>query len=258
MNQPVSTVRVLGRQVAAGSFAAIGEAVLDLARRGAQSYICVSATHPLSLARSDPDFARVLDGAALILPDGRPVSWIQRLKGFAGAEQVSGPDLAPWLVARAEAEKIPVYFFGGLPDELTALKATLAQKHAGLDVVGWESPPTLPERPDFDPEATARINASGAKLVFVGLGCPRQEWWMARHSPEIGATLIGIGAAFNFMSGRLERAPRWIRALGLEWLRRLLAEPRRLAGRYLVHNSRFLWFGLLDLLAHWTGRREER
>ncbi|WP_420403087.1 WecB/TagA/CpsF family glycosyltransferase [Nisaea sp.] len=254
MTIEINRVPVLCRPVAAGSLATIGEAILALARAGRRAYICVAATHPLSLARSDPDFAAVLDGATLVLPDGRPVSWVQRLKGHAEAEQVAGPDIAPWLIAQAEAEGLAVYFFGGLPDELADLKTVLAARHPDLEVVGWESPPKLPERPERDPEAVERINASGAKLVFVGLGCPRQEWWMARHSAGIDATLIGIGAAFNFMSGRLERAPGWVRALGLEWLHRLLAEPRRLGRRYLVHNARFLWFALLDLCTHWCRR----
>lgn len=254
MSGDVSTVRVLGRKVAAGRFSDIGAAILDLVRAGTPAYISVAATHPLSLARTDPGFAAALDGAALILPDGKPVSWVQRLKGFADAEQVAGPEITPWLVARAEADALPVYFFGGMPEELEDLRRVLAESHPGLRVVGWESPPKLPERPDFDPEAAARIQASGAKLVFVGLGCPRQEWWMTAHSSHIDATLIGIGAAFNFMSGRLIRAPRWIRALGLEWLHRLLSEPRRLARRYLVHNTRFLWFALGELIAHWRGR----
>ncbi|WP_193184630.1 WecB/TagA/CpsF family glycosyltransferase [Nisaea sediminum] len=255
MSGGTPTVPVIGRKVAAGSLTTLGETILCLARKGAPAYVCVAATHPLSLARTDSAFAAVMDGAALVLPDGKPVSWIQRLKGHAEAEQVAGPEIAPWLVARAEAEALPVYFFGGLPDELDALKRTLSERHPQLRVAGWESPPKLPERPDFDPEVATRISASGAKLVFVGLGCPRQEWWMARHSAGIDATLIGIGAAFNFMSGRLERAPAWVRSLGLEWLHRLLAEPGRLARRYLVHNTRFLWFALLDLCAHWCRRR---
>jgi N-acetylglucosaminyldiphosphoundecaprenol N-acetyl-beta-D-mannosaminyltransferase len=254
MSGTPASAPVIGRKVAAGSLITLGEAILGLARKGAPAYVCVAATHPLSLARTDPEFAAVLDGAAMVLPDGKPVSWVQRLKGHAAAEQVAGPDIAPWLIARAEAEGLAVYFFGGLPDELEALKKALAERHPKLRVAGWESPPKLPERPDFDPETAARISASGAKLVFVGLGCPRQEWWMARHSAGIDATLIGIGAAFNFMSGRLERAPAWVRSLGLEWLHRLIAEPRRLGARYLVHNTRFIWFALLDLCAHW-GRR---
>jgi len=251
MSGEITNVPVLGRAVAAGSLATIGEAILSLARAGKRAYICVAATHPLSLARTDPDFAAVLDGAALVLPDGRPVSWVQKLKGHAEAEQVAGPDIAPWLIAHAEAEALPVYFFGGLPDELEALKQALAERHPKLRVAGWDSPPRLPERPEFDAETAARINASGARLVFVGLGCPRQEWWMARNSAGIEATLIGIGAAFNFMSGRLRRAPGWMRALGLEWLHRLCAEPRRLGRRYLVHNARFLGFALRDLCTHW-------
>ena len=112
-------------------------------------------------------------------------------------------------------------------------------------------------RPDFDAETVARMNASGARLIFICLGCPRQEFWMARHSAAVNGTMVGIGAAISFMSGRLTRAPRILQALGLEWLYRLAQEPRRLLGRYLLHNARFTWFALLDLAAPWR-KREPR
>lgn len=242
--------RAIGLPVAAGTFDAIGTGILDLAQSGAPAYICVAATHPLSLAHGDPAFAEVFERAAMVTPDGTPISWLLRLKGWHAAQRVSGPDLAPWLIAHAEADGIPVYFYGGMADEIAALKQAISVRYPALRVVGWEAPPKLPERPDFDPEAVARMRESGARLIFVGLGCPRQEWWMSRNSAAVPATMVGIGAAFNFLSGRLERAPLWMRRAGLEWLHRLCSEPRRLWKRYLVHNSRFLWFALGDLLAH--------
>ncbi|MEO9899939.1 WecB/TagA/CpsF family glycosyltransferase [Nisaea sp.] len=250
----IETIIVLGRTIAAGRFAGFGEAVLACARSTKPAYICVSGAHPLSLAKADPDFAAALDGAALIAPDGMPVKWMLALKGHRGSERVAGPDLAAWLISRAEGEGLPVYFYGGLPDELEDLRRALAVTHPKLNVVGWESPPMLPVRPHFDAETAACINASGAKLIFIGLGCPRQEFWMARHSGAVNGTMVGIGAAFNFLSGRLERAPQVMQSLGLEWLYRLTQEPRRLLGRYLLHNSRFVWFALIDLISHWCKR----
>lgn len=246
----VETVSVLGRKIASGRFSAIGAAILGHARSAKPAYICVSGAHPLSLARADPGFAAALDGAALITPDGMPVRWMLALKGYRHSERVAGPDLAPWLITEAEGEGLPVYFYGGFPDQLDALRRALALSHPTLKVVGWDSPPALPVRPDFDAETVARMNASGARLIFIGLGCPRQEFWMATHSAAVNGTMVGIGAAFSFMSGRLTRAPRILQALGLEWLYRLAQEPRRLLGRYLFHNARFVWFALLDLAAH--------
>ncbi|WP_323798005.1 WecB/TagA/CpsF family glycosyltransferase [Nisaea sp.] len=250
----VEMVTVLGRRIAAGRFAQIGEAILARARSAKPAYICVSGAHPLSLAKADPEFAAALDGAALITPDGMPVKWMLALKGHRGSERVAGPDLAAWLISQAEGEGLPVYFYGGMPDELEDLRRALAVTHPKLNVVGWDSPPLLPVRPEFDAETAARINASGARLIFIGLGCPRQEFWMARHSAAVNGTMVGIGAAFNFLSGRLERAPRAMQSLGLEWLYRLTQEPRRLLGRYLLHNTRFVWFALLDLICHWCRR----
>ncbi|WP_193172506.1 WecB/TagA/CpsF family glycosyltransferase [Nisaea nitritireducens] len=250
----IETVTVLGRRIAAGRFAQIGEAILARARSAKPAYICVSGAHPLSLAKADPDFASALDGAALIVPDGMPVKWTLALKGHRDSERVAGPDLAAWLISRAEGEGLPVYFYGGMPDELDDLRRALAVTHPKLNVVGWESPPLLPHRPEFDAETAKRIDASSARLVFIGLGCPRQEFWMSRHSAAVNGTMVGIGAAFNFLSGRLERAPRAMQSLGLEWLYRLIQEPRRLLGRYLLHNTRFIWFALLDLISHWCKR----
>ena len=257
-NGSVTQARVIGRPVAAGSFTSIGNRILAIARTGQPSFVCVAATHPLSLAHGDPDLADVFERAALTLPDGMPVAWMLALKGYPKSERIAGPDLAPWLISQAEGEGLPVYFYGGQPDELDDLRRALNVAHPKLNVVGWESPPKLPERPDYDAEAVARLNASGARLIFVGLGCPRQEFWMARHSASVNGTMIGIGAAFNFMSGRLERAPRAMQALGLEWLYRLIQEPRRLIGRYLLHNTRFIWFALIDLVTHWCTRKERR
>lgn len=251
----IATVMVLGRKIAAGRFALIGEAILACARSAKPAYICVSGAHPLSLAKADPEFAAALDGAALITPDGMPVKWMLALKGHRESERVAGPDLASWLISQAECEGLPVYLYGGMPDELEDLRRALAGTHPKLNIVGWESPPLLPVRPEFDAKTTARINASGARLIFIGLGCPRQEFWMARHSAAVNGTMVGIGAAFNFLSGRLERAPRAMQSLGLEWLYRLTQEPRRLLGRYLLHNSRFVWFALLDLIFHWRRQR---
>lgn len=250
----IETVMVLSRRIAAGSFAGIGKAVLARVRSAKPAYICVSGAHPLSLAKADPDFAAALDGAALITPDGMPVKWMLALKGHRESERVAGPDLASWLISQAEGEGLPVYFYGGMPDELEDLRRALAVTHPKLNTVGWESPPLLPIQPEFDEEVAARINASGARLIFIGLGCPRQEFWMARHSAAVNGTMVGIGAAFNFLSGRLERAPHAMQSLGLEWLYRLTQEPRRLLGRYLLHNSRFVWFALLDLISHWCKR----
>lgn len=250
----IQMVTTLGRKIAAGRFVQIGEAILALARSTKPAYICVSGAHPLSLAKTDRDFASALDGAALITPDGMPATWMLRLKGYRQSERVAGPDLAAWLISQAQGEGLPVYFYGGMPDELEDLRLALAVTHPKLNVVGWDSPPLLPIHPEFDMEIAANINASGAKLIFVGLGCPRQEFWMARHSAAVNGTMVGIGAAFNFLSGRLPRAPVAMQSLGLEWLYRLSQEPRRLFSRYLIHNTRFAWFALSDLIAHRCSR----
>jgi N-acetylglucosaminyldiphosphoundecaprenol N-acetyl-beta-D-mannosaminyltransferase len=134
-----------------------------------------------------------------------------------------------------------VYFFGSSPDTLEALDQRLSVAFPSLIVGGYESPPFRPLTPQEDADAVARINASGAGLVFVGLGCPKQELWMQAHRGRINAVMLGVGAAFDFHAGTVSRAPAWMRHNGLEWLHRLASEPRRLWRRYLVTNTLFVW-----------------
>lgn len=245
--------RVIGLPVTVAAFEKTGTAILAAAAAGRRGYVCVAATHLLSLAHGDPDLARVLEEAAIVTADGMPVHLTLKLKGHRESEKTSGPDLMPWLLERAESEGLAVYFFGGTAEEAAALEGAVKRRFPRLRAAGFEPAPGLALRPDLDPAVARRIEASGARIVFVGIGCPRQEWWMARHSPAIGAVLIGVGAAFNFLSGRASRAPVAMQRTGLEWLFRLCQDPRRLAGRYVLHNTRFAVFALIDVVGRWLG-----
>jgi N-acetylglucosaminyldiphosphoundecaprenol N-acetyl-beta-D-mannosaminyltransferase len=181
-------------------------------------------------------------------PDGAPVAWMLRRLGFAGQRRVSGPDLMWALCERCAAEKVPVYFYGSTGDTLTALKVRLLEAIPGLLIGGMESPPFRALSSEEDAGAVQRINASGAGIVFVGLGCPKQEMWMAEHRGRVNAVMIGVGAAFDFHAGTVQRAPLWMRDNGLEWLHRLASEPGRLWKRYLVTNTLFLLGAARQLL----------
>ena len=196
--------------------------------------------HKLTTARRDADLRRLLDQAALVVSDGRPLVWSLRRQGFAAAEQVRGPDLT-WRLCEAAAEGgLPVWFHGGDPALARALEARLRLRLPGLVVAGIEVPPMLPARPPADPHTAARIRRSGARLVFVGLGCPKQELWMQAQAPLLDSVLIGVGQAFGIVAGHVAEAPPWMQRSGLEWLFRLAREPRRLWRRYLVGNTTFL------------------
>lgn len=247
MNSPPPLSRlkdaiVLGQRVNAARFAQMEDAIVDAARTGRGGYVCVANVHMLTLARQMPTLAKAMQDAAFVTSDGMPLVWALRRKGHDWAERVAGPDLLDALCARAASEELPIYFYGGSDASIASLKTAITSRFPSVPIAGMEAPPLLPDEPKVDPDTTRRINASGARIVFVGLGCPKQEVWMARNAPSLDAVVLGVGAAFGFVAGTVRRAPQWMRRAGLEWLFRLAMEPRRLFRRYLVTNTLFLFY----------------
>jgi N-acetylglucosaminyldiphosphoundecaprenol N-acetyl-beta-D-mannosaminyltransferase len=217
--------------------------------RGERGYVCLSNVHTVMEARADEDLRRIVNAAALAVPDGVPLVWVGRLKGHPGVRRVYGPDLTLLLCERAAERGYRCFFYGGAPGVAEELAGSLKRRYPGLRVVGAEAPPFRPLSPDEDAAAVGRINAASADLVFVGLGCPKQERWMAAHRERLrAAALLGVGAAFDFHTGRVRQAPRWMMRAGLEWAFRLSQEPRRLWRRYLVYNPLFVIHLTLELL----------
>ena len=210
-------------------------------------YVAISNVHVVVSAWRDPNYREVINGADMATPDGAPVAWMLRRLGFAGQPRISGPDLTWALCERCAAENLPVYFYGSTEATLRALEQRLQAAFPTLIIGGLESPPFRALTAEEDASAVERVNASGAGIVFVGLGCPKQERWMAEHRGQINAVMIGVGAAFDFHAGTVKRAPLWMREHGLEWLHRLVSEPRRLWKRYLVTNSLFVFGAVLQL-----------
>jgi N-acetylglucosaminyldiphosphoundecaprenol N-acetyl-beta-D-mannosaminyltransferase len=195
----------------------------------------------------------VMEGADLTTPDGMPLVWGLGLLGVRGASRVYGPDLTPILCERAAAAGIPVGFYGSGPEVLADLTAKLVQRYPALQIAYASSPPFRPLTPDEDADARERINRSGVRLLFVGLGTPRQEQWMAANKGHVQTVMVGVGAAFDFIAGRKRQAPKYLQRFGLEWLFRLATEPRRLWRRYLYRNPRFVVLFARQLLAERRG-----
>jgi N-acetylglucosaminyldiphosphoundecaprenol N-acetyl-beta-D-mannosaminyltransferase len=217
-------------------------------------YVVLANVHVVVTAAHKPAFGAVVAAADLVTPDGAPVAWMLRKLGHGGQERVSGPDLTWALLGRCATESLPVYFFGSTPETLSLLAERIKVAFPALSVVGFEAPPFRAITAQEDAESVARINASGAGLVFVGLGCPKQEHWMLAHRGRINAVMLGVGAAFDFHAGTVSRAPVWMREHGLEWLHRLASEPRRLWRRYLVTNSLFVLGAAKQLLGLWWAK----
>lgn len=218
-------------------------------------YACMCNVHSVVTGARDPAFNSVIGNADMTTPDGAPVAWA--LRHFRGTRQqrINGPDLMWRLLGAAQQNGLSVFLYGSSDATLTALQAAMRHHFPQLRIAGAIAPPYRPMTEDEDDLDVALINASGTNLVFVGLGCPKQEYWMAAHCGRVQAPMIGVGAAFDYHAGTLRRAPPWWQHHGLEWLYRLGREPRRLAGRYCVTNTLFVWGLLRQMLATRSARR---
>lgn len=245
------TIPVIGLNVDIGNISSLSRAIFNASKRPlAHSYVCVANAHMLTLARQTSDFKRVLNNACLVVPDGMPLVWTQKLKGYKNAERVCGPDLMLELCEQVSLNKGSIYLLGSKFHTLSLLSKKLVHLYPNLRIAGMHAPAVLPEKPTVDEELIRKINNSGANILFVGLGCPKQEYWCAAHAPQLRPIAIGVGAAFDFHAGTKKRPPTFVQGLGLEWLYRLLSEPRRLWKRYLITNTAFIYYSLLDFIKH--------
>lgn len=203
-------------------------------------YICICNVHSVVTTTLDPELKKAVNQADMSTPDGAPVAWALRRLGFSSQERINGPDLMWRYLAAAERLGQTVFFYGSTEAILEKLRAAVAASFPRLIVAGTHSPPYR-ELSEIEAEEELRlINNSGANVLFVGLGCPKQEKWMAAHRGKVSALMIGVGAAFDYHSGTTKRAPLWMQHKGLEWLYRLCTEPRRLFKRYLITNTLFI------------------
>jgi N-acetylglucosaminyldiphosphoundecaprenol N-acetyl-beta-D-mannosaminyltransferase len=196
------------------------------------------------------DYREIINRAALITPDGMPLVWGMRLLGVKRQSRVYGPDLMLAWCDRSAQLGIPIYLYGGTETMLIKLQEQLKKRFPEIIIAGLFSPPFRQLTATEEDADIQRINLSGAKVVFVGLGCPKQEQWMAKQQGKIKGVMIGVGAAFAFHSGEVAQAPRLMMRLGLEWLYRLVIEPKRLWKRYLITNPTFLFLFGLQLFKH--------
>lgn len=208
-------------------------------------YVCVTTVHAVIECQSDAALRAVYNAAGMVTPDGMPLVWLSRFYGQHQVERVYGPDLMLALCDRSQAAGYGHFLYGGAAGVPELLASKLRERFPKLRIVGTYSPPFRALTPDEDEALVNQINASGADIVWVGLGAPKQERWMATHVGRLdAAALIGVGAAFDFHSGLKPQAPLWMQRNGLEWLFRLLTEPRRLWKRYLTTNPLFVALAL--------------
>ena len=204
-------------------------------------YICFCNVHTTVEASEHPDYMKIQNGSALTFPDGQPIVGRIRKAGFIKAERIAGPDFMQAMFESTMDGKVSHFFYGSSEETIELLKKKLPEKFPGMDIRGFYSPPFRALTAEEDEEIVRMLNASGAELIWIGLGAPKQEKWMAEHQGKVSGVMLGVGAGFNFFAGNIKRAPLWMQKIGVEWLYRLFQDPKRLLKRYLESNAKFIW-----------------
>ena len=239
-----NVVKIINVDVNCTSYVNTCDRIEQLVQNSSSAYIVAANVHVVMSAYWDREYRQVLDNAEIVTPDGMPLVWAMRSLGVKKQKRVYGPDLMLAWCERAAREGLSIYLFGATAETLERLEENLMAKFPNLAIAGKHSPPYLEWRsPDFASQLDLdleTIRASEAKVVFVALGCPKQEFWMSLAQGQLQAVMIGVGAAFDFHSGQVSQAPRWMMASGLEWLYRFIQEPKRLWRRYLINNPCFV------------------
>lgn len=232
--------KIINTRIDATNYQDACDRIIKWANDRRSCYVVAANVHVVMSGYWHKEYQKIINNAALVTPDGMPLVWAMRILGIKNQTRVYGPDLMLVLCERVERERMPIYLYGGTHTMLEKLQTNLTTWFPHLIIAGIYAPPFRPLTAEEEAADIARIEASGAKIVLVGLGCPKQEEWMSRQQNKLNAVTIGVGAAFSFHSGEVSQAPRWMMKMGLEWLYRLCAEPTRLWQRYLINNPVFL------------------
>lgn len=233
--------KIITLEVSIGKYNEFINQIIQYSKNRKSSYVCVSNVHMCIETYFDSNFAKKVNSANLVTPDGMPIAKAVKILYGQGQDRVAGMDLLPDLLKIAEKENLGVFFYGGTNKMLNKTKEYLEEMYPSLSNQHYLSPPFRPLTTKEEEGFVNTINESGAHLVFVALGCPKQEKWMASMKGRINACMIGIGGALPVMINLQKRAPKWMQKMSLEWLYRLLQEPQRLFKRYFVTNSLFMY-----------------
>lgn len=231
---------ILGVQVAAVNMKAALNYIKENLTELQGKYICISNVHTTVISYENDKYRRIQNQAVLALPDGKPLSILCRKRGFQEADRVTGPDLMKEIFTCSQEWGYTHFFYGSTSETLNLLEENLKRDYQ-LSIAGTYSPPFRPLSEEEDRLAVEKINQSHADFIWVGLGAPKQEQWMYEHQNQFHGLMIGVGAGFDYFAGNIKRAPMWMQKCSLEWLYRLLQDPKRLFKRYLITNTKFLW-----------------
>lgn len=208
-------------------------------------YICVSNVHTTVTSYKDKTYCAVQNGGLMAIPDGGPLSTVGRRRGYKKMERIPGPNLMGEIFMISIKKGYRHYFYGSTKETLKKLHQKLIENYPGIQIAGMYSPPFKPMSEIEDDEIVKRINETNPDFVWIGLGAPKQENWMAEHQGKVNGLMIGVGAGFDYCAENIQRAPRWMQKCNLEWLYRLIQDPKRLFKRYLYTNTKFIWCAMV-------------
>ena len=250
------TRHVVGFPVTALPFQAQIELILQWANQRFSKVICVANVHMLMEAHSNPAFGSILANADMVTPDGMPIVWLMKMMGDRHQDRVAGMDILMALCQQMSFQQTSVFFVGSEPSTLNKIRQRLHHEFPNLQIAGMEPLPFRPLTPEEDEAIVQTLNDSGAGVILVSLGCPKQEIWMSQHQGKVKAVMIGLGGAFPVYAGVHKWAPLWIRKTGFEWLYRLVQEPQRLWKRYFATIPPFIYLAAKQVLASQAGPRQ--
>jgi N-acetylglucosaminyldiphosphoundecaprenol N-acetyl-beta-D-mannosaminyltransferase len=241
MKVELDSTDILGVEISAINMPLAVETIERWIDNREKHYVCICTVHSIMEAQRDPAYLGVLNTAGMRTPDGMPLVWLSRRAGRKEVSRVCGPDLMPELASRSESTGHRHFFYGGAPGVADNLANNFIDRFPGLQVAGTHTPPMQPTGTIESEEVIEKINESGPDVIWVSLGTPKQDVWIASHRKVLNApVLIAVGAAFDFHTGRVKRAPSWMQRSGLEWLFRLSQDPYRLWRRYVLDNGQFI------------------
>lgn len=241
----IPTCNILGVNIAAIDMDWLLEFTDKYIRELSGDYLCVSNVHTTVTAWEDPEYRRVQNGGIMAIPDGVPLVALSKKRGFTQTKRTDGPRYMLEILERSEEKGYRHFFYGSTQETLDQMREVLERDYPGAQVVGMYSPPFRPLTAQEDDEVIRMINEAQADFVWIGLGAPKQERFMAEHQGKIDGLMIGIGAGFDYLAGRIKRAPMWMQNRSLEWFYRMLQDPKRLFWRYVRTNSIFIWQAMI-------------
>lgn len=237
----IPTCNIMGVNIAAVNMPWLIEFTKKNIKELSGNYMCVSNVHTTVMSYDDAKYCAVQNGGIMAIPDGGPLSSVGRKRGFSEMRRTTGPDYMKEILKISNKEGYRHFFYGSTEETLKKLQRTLKRSYSDVQVAGMFSPPFRTLSAKEDEEVVRMINESNADFVWIGLGAPKQECWMAEHQGKIKGFMIGVGAAFDYEAGNIVRAPQWMQKTNLEWLYRLIQEPKRLFKRYFYTNTKFIW-----------------